>query len=106
MPGSSAFSGTHSAADEPVAKAGSHGFRTPDACWKTTIRNNRVIAWIIDNDHNAISSQLNRYLMTVRELEQRTGEQIPMADYLKDERSATSWILPIGCDRCLMDVAP
>lgn len=76
-----------------------HGVRTPDAFWKVILREDRVIAWIIENTADATRSRLDSYLVTVEEVEERTRERIPVAEYLKSEKPETSWILPIGCER-------
>lgn len=77
----------------------SHGVATPDAFWKVIIRPGRVIAWIIPNSETAKYKVLDQYLVPVRKIEQVTGEKIPVDDFLKDELPATSWQIPVGCDR-------
>ncbi|TNC80283.1 MAG: DNA/RNA non-specific endonuclease [Oleiphilus sp.] len=77
----------------------SHGVATPDAFWKVIIRDERVIAWIMPNDEAAKADQLDAYLVTVKDLEKKTGITLPVADYLKDEKPATSWLVPKGCNR-------
>lgn len=76
----------------------SHGIRTPDWLWKVVIREDRVIAWIIPNRAEATRERLDEYLVTVRALEQRIGYTFPVLDYLKDEKPATTWIRPMGCE--------
>jgi endonuclease G len=63
------------------------------------IREGRVIAWIIPNSQQATRKRLDRYLVTVEHLEQVTGKQFPVPEYLKTERPETSWLLPIGCEK-------
>lgn len=77
----------------------SHGVATPDAFWKVIVRPGRVISWIIPNSADAKYKVLDQYLVPVRRIEQVTGEQIPVEDFLKDEAPSTSWQIPIGCDR-------
>jgi endonuclease G len=77
----------------------SHGVRTPDAFWKVIIREERVIAWIIPNSQQATLKHLDKYLVTIEHLEQVTGKQFPVPDYLKTEKPETSWLLPIGCKK-------
>ncbi len=77
----------------------SHGITTPDAFWKVIIRNDRVISWIIPNSSYATRKRLDNYLVTVNEIERITGEEIPIAEYLKYEKTSQSWIIPYGCDR-------
>ena len=78
----------------------SHGIKTPDAFWKVVIRGNgRVAAWVVPNSVNATKKNLDQYLVSVREIEQRTGEKIPVDDFRKDEVLTASWVIPLGCDR-------
>jgi endonuclease G len=81
----------------------SHGVATPDAFWKVVIRgtgqDERAIAWIVPNSAQATKNNLDRYLVTVGEIERLTGEKIPVADYAKHEKPAASWMIPAGCDK-------
>jgi endonuclease G len=53
----------------------SHGVTTPDAFWKLIIRGTgRVMAWIIPNTKEATRKRLDHYLVSIEELERRTGE--------------------------------
>ena len=80
----------------------SHGVRTPDAFWKVIIRgtgqDEQAIAWIVPNSQDATSSRLDRYLVSVDDIETAIGEKIPVADYAKHDKLNASWQLPIGCD--------
>jgi endonuclease G len=64
-----------------------------------TGQDERAIAWIVPNTAQATRRNLDRYLVTVDEIEQLTGEQIPVADYAKHDKPATSWMIPAGCDK-------
>lgn len=77
----------------------SHGIATPDQFWKVIIRPDRVIAWLIPNSAPIRYKDLDKYLVSVREIERVTGETIPVDDFLKDEIPPTSWQIPMGCDR-------
>jgi endonuclease G len=81
----------------------SHGVRTPDYFWKVIIRgigqDERAIAWIMPNSTDATKKHLDEYLVTVEELEKRTGEVIPVADYAKHEKPSSSWLIPQGCNK-------
>lgn len=77
----------------------SHGVATPDAFWKVIVRDKRVIAWIIPNDSTANAKALDKYLVSVNEIEQLSGISIPVEEYLKSEKPETSWIIPYGCDK-------
>lgn len=81
----------------------SHGIKTPDAFWKVIIRgkgqDERAIAWIVPNSQDAKRVNLDRYLVTVDEIERITGEKIPVADYVKHDKPAASWLIPHGCNK-------
>jgi endonuclease G len=79
----------------------SHGVATPSAFWKLIIRGtDRVIAWVVPNTKEATYKRLDRYLVTVEELEQRTGERFPeVPEFARSEKPEVSWIIPIGCNK-------
>lgn len=81
----------------------SHGVKTPDAFWKVVIRgtgqDERAIAWIVPNSKEATRKQLDRYLVSVDELERLTGEIIPVAGYAKHDKPPVSWLIPAGCNK-------
>lgn len=81
----------------------SHGVQTPDAFWKVIIRgvgqDERAIAWIVPNSQDATRKNLDRYLVTVDEIEKITGEKIPVADYAKQDKPSASWLIPRGCNK-------
>jgi len=80
----------------------SHGVKTPDAFWKVIIRgvgsNQRAIAWIVPNSQEAKRKKLDGYQVSVSEIERVTGEAIPVANYVKYDKS-NPWVLPRGCDK-------
>ncbi|MCX7087117.1 MAG: DNA/RNA non-specific endonuclease [Methylococcales bacterium] len=81
----------------------SHGIKTPDAFWKVIVRGGKqdeqAIAWVVPNTQDATRKNLDRYLVSVDEVEQMTGEKIPVADYAKHEKPAHSWLIPSGCNK-------
>ncbi len=81
----------------------SHGVKTPDAFWKVIVRGSgqdeRAIAWIVPNSTDATKRNLDQYLVNIYELEQVTGELIPVSDYAKHDRPSQSWMIPGGCDK-------
>lgn len=81
----------------------SHGVKTPDAFWKVVIRGHgqdeRAIAWIVPNNQEATKKNLDRYLVSVDEIERMTGDKIPVADYVKHDKPSASWLIPHGCDK-------
>lgn len=81
----------------------SHGVNTPDAFWKVVIRgtgqNEKAIAWIVPNSQDATKNNLDRFLVSIDEVERTTGEKIPVADYAKHEKLSQSWMVPRGCNK-------
>ena len=81
----------------------SHGIKTPDVFWKVVVRGSgedeRAIAWIVPNSTDATKKNLNRYLVSIDELELVTGELIPVADYAKHDKPSQSWMIPSGCNK-------
>lgn len=81
----------------------SHGVKTPDAFWKVVIRgginDEKVIAWIVPNSQLATRKNLDKYLVTVEEIEKLTGERLPVQEYSRYEKPSTSWIIPRGCNK-------
>lgn len=78
---------------------GSHGVVTPGAFWKVIIKDGDVIAWIIPNSQAATRGSLDRYLVTVKEIERVTGEAIPAPAGIKNKARQRSWGIPRFCDR-------
>ncbi|MCX7075480.1 MAG: DNA/RNA non-specific endonuclease [Methylococcales bacterium] len=81
----------------------SHGVKTPDAFWKVIVRgtgqSEQAIAWIVPNSKDAVRKNLDKYLVTVSDIERVTGEKIPVSDYAKDTKPSTSWLIPQGCNK-------
>ena len=77
----------------------SHGVKTPDSFWKVIIRGDRGIAWIVPNSPKAKRRMLDKYLVSVEEIEALSGLffDIP-ADQKSNPRSG-SWPIPSGCDK-------
>lgn len=69
-----------------------HGVKTPDAFWKVVIRgtgqDERVIAWVVSNSSNATKKNMDKYLVSVDQIEKITGKRMPVADYAKHEPSS------------------
>lgn len=90
----------NNASDDYFVK--SHGVKTPDAFWKVIIRgvgaDQRAIAWIVPNSQEAKRATLDRYQVSVDEIERITGEKIPVANYAKKTK-ANPWLIPKGCDK-------
>jgi endonuclease G len=57
------------------------------------------MAWVVPNSKEATRKQLDRYLVSVDELERLTGETIPVADYAKHDKPSASWLIPQGCNK-------
>jgi endonuclease G len=48
---------------------------------------------------SAMRDSLDQYLVSVSELEYKTGEKIPVADYAKYGKPPQSRMIPLGCDK-------
>ncbi len=82
----------------------SHGIRTPDSMWKVVLRgakgDERVISWIVPNTQDAKRKKLDKYIVSVSDIEQMTGQKInEVPDYLKDDKARSSWLIPKGCNK-------
>ena len=81
----------------------SHGVKTPDAFWKVVIRSGgqdeQAMAWVVPNSKDATRNNLDNYLVSLGELEIITGEKIPVAYYLKNDKPSASWIIPAECKK-------
>jgi endonuclease G, mitochondrial len=79
------------------------GIKTPDAYWKVIIRgtgqDEQAIAWIVPNTQDATRKRLDKYLVSLDEIERVTGEKIPVADYAKHDKPNQSWLIPKGCKK-------
>jgi len=79
----------------------SHGLKDiPSHFWKIIKREDRVIAWLIPNVKEATRTQLDKYLVSVKKIEQLSHHSINgIAPYLKQETLSSSWQIPRGCDK-------
>ncbi len=78
----------------------SHGVRTPDAFWKVVLRGkDQVIAWIVPNSQSATKAKLDQYLVSVADIEQQTGEKIPVSGSARTQKLTQSWALPSNCNK-------
>jgi endonuclease G len=76
----------------------SHGMQTPSAFWKVIIRtdNRQAIGWIVPNKTNMGRSRLNGTIVSVAEIESRTGLHFNAVN--KTTKPAASWPIPRPCD--------
>ena len=63
-----------------------------------TGQDERAIAWIVPNSQDATAKRLDQYLVSVDDIENAIGENIPVADYAKHDKLNASWQLPVGCN--------
>lgn len=79
----------------------SHGIRTPDWFWKI-IHNkntNEVIAWLMPNDNTTTKTNLDMFLTSVKDIEEKTGFKFPtIPSDKKHIKLDKSWAKPQGCD--------
>lgn len=81
-----------------------HGIKTPDALWKAVLKGlpgkEQVIAWVVPNTNDAKRRMLDRYLVSVAEIERITGQRInEIPASVKSVKLARSWDVPKGCDK-------
>jgi len=84
----------------------SHGIATPDYFWKVVISDKKqdAIAWIIPNIEQAKRKNLDRYLVSVAQIQKMMekvdgGPEIGLPDGdLMGRVHETSWAIPEGCD--------
>jgi endonuclease G len=78
----------------------SHGVKTPEAYWKVIIAPDAVISWIIPNTKEAVASNLDSYLVSIKDIERKAGVEIPVdsAD-LKTVKPSSSWPIPASCNK-------
>ena len=78
----------------------SHDVATPDAYWKLIYNDEAVIAWIVPNSSKAKRSQLDRYLVSVNDLERELGEKFSdVPERWKRLKPSRSWPIPKSCDK-------
>lgn len=76
---------------------GTHSVATPDYFWKVVKSDVDVIAWIVPNSQEAKRGMLDRYLVSVEQLEAVTNENFGLAEELRKKRHTTSWSIPSNC---------
>jgi endonuclease G len=76
----------------------SHGMQTPSAYWKVIIRTDsrQAIGWIVPNKTNMGRAKLNGTIVSVAEIESRTGLHFNAVN--KTTKPAQSWPIPRPCD--------
>lgn len=75
-----------------------HGIATPDAYWKVISQQGNQIAWLIPNSQDARSSSLDRYIVTIEQLQRVVGYSLPVEATNLSDRPLRSWAIPGGCD--------
>ena len=77
----------------------SHGVKTPDAFWKIIIRKDHGIAWIVPNTSQAKRRMLDKYLVSIDEIETITELTFDIPPGQKLRPLLSSWTIPKGCDK-------
>jgi endonuclease G, mitochondrial len=77
----------------------SHGVKTPDGFWKVIIRGGRGIAWIVPNSPKAKRRMLDKYLVSIEEIELLSGLSFNIPKDQKSKPISSSWQVPKGCDK-------
>lgn len=78
----------------------SHGIsEIPSHFWKVIVSNESALAWVIPNSSDATYKALDDYLVSVDDIEERTGVMIDIPSNLKLKAEPKSWTIEKGCDR-------
>ncbi|RYU63787.1 DNA/RNA non-specific endonuclease [Aliivibrio finisterrensis] len=76
----------------------SHGIKAPEAFWKVAYYGNEVIAWWIPNSPTATANQIDNYIVTTAEIEQRIGQKIDVPIFLKNKKPLKTNARVSGCN--------
>ena len=68
-----------------------HAIRVPKHFWKVIVRGDDVIAWIIPNSKEGTEDRIDDFLVSVKEIEQRIDDVIPVPDSLKGKKVEKAW---------------
>ncbi|MBI01136.1 MAG: DNA/RNA endonuclease [Chloroflexi bacterium] len=68
-----------------------HAIRVPQYFWKIIVRGDEVIAWLIPNSKQATDARLDDYLVSVKEIEEKTNNFIVVSDAMKRQKIEKSW---------------
>ena len=74
----------------------SHGISVPESFWKVIRRNDDSIAWIIPNVEEATGDNLDQYIVSLEEIEKRTGQDVA----LDIERNYTGTLDSWDVEKC------
>jgi len=80
----------------------SHGVRTPDWFFRIIEKEKTgdVIAWIFPNDNTATKANIDKYLVRIRDIENRSGFIFNGFTQAQKEKLLTvSWSVPENCDK-------
>ncbi len=76
----------------------SHGVKTPSGFWKVIYNKDSLVAWIFPNTKAPTARRIDRYIVTVKEIEKEIGRSLPVPAHFKSLNLNHSWPLPKGCD--------
>ena len=79
----------------------SHNITTPDAYWKIIINNTtkQSISWIVPNSQEATRKNIDKYLVSISDIENITGEKLTLPNVNKTTKLTTSWTIPKTCKK-------
>lgn len=81
----------------------SHGILIPDYYWRVVQVKEGVMAWLFPNTDNATRGRVDKYLISISDLEKRTGVEIPIEAKFKGSVEIKSWPLNRGCKASLIE---
>ena len=84
--------------DEDSQYLEEHAIRVPKHFWKVIVRGDEIIAWIIPNSKEGTEERIDDFLVSVKEIEERIDDVIPVPDVLKEKKGETSWDVE-DCDK-------
>ena len=73
-----------------------HGISVPESFWKVIRRNDDSIAWIIPNIQEATDDKLDQYIVSLEQIEKRTGQDVA----LDIERNYTGTLDSWDVEKC------
>ncbi|MBF6650213.1 hypothetical protein [Methylobacter sp. BlB1] len=58
-----------------------------------------IVFWIVHNTQDAKTSQIDRYLITVANIETQVGAHLLVTGEARTQKPKASWLVPIACNK-------